>query len=172
MSSNTQKKNWKKRELFLDFSIVLNSSPTIILLNSGREDLLKKLFKRILLPEAVLEEVTKQKDRAGLLLPELSWIEIVKTEIISDVALWNIGKGESEVISYVKSNSSLVAVIDDASARKCAETIDIQYIGTVGILLKAKKEKLISSLKTEMNELILLLATTFKGNRFVFGREV
>jgi|JI91814BRNA_FD_contig_31_626557_length_824_multi_4_in_0_out_0_2 predicted nucleic acid-binding protein len=126
MSSNTQKKNWKKRELFLDFSIVLNSSPTIILLNSGREDLLKKLFKRILLPEAVLEEVTKQKDRAGLLLPELSWIEIVKTEIISDVALWNIGKGESEVISYVKSNSSLVAVIDDASARKCAETIDIQ----------------------------------------------
>ena len=84
MSSNTQKKNWKKRELFLDFSIVLNSSPTIILLNSGREDLLKKLFKRILLPEAVLEEVTKQKDRAGLLLPELSWIEIVKTEIISD----------------------------------------------------------------------------------------
>ncbi len=172
MSSNTQKKNWKKRELFLDFSIVLNSSPTIILLNSGREDLLKKLFKRILLPEAVLEEVTKQKDRAGLLLPELSWIEIVKTEIISDVALWNIGKGESEVISYVKSNSSLVAVIDDASARKCAETIDIQYIGTVGILLKAKKEKLISSLKTEMNELILLLATTFKGNRFVFGRKV
>ena len=172
MSSNTQKKNWKKRELFLDFSIVLNSSPTIILLNSGREDLLKKLFKRILLPEAVLEEVTKQKDRAGLLLPELSWIEIVKTEIISDVALWNIGKGESEVISYVKSNSSLVAVIDDASARKCAVTIDIQYIGTVGILLKAKKEKLISSLKTEMNELILLLATTFKGNRFVFGRKV
>ena len=172
MSSNTQKKNWKKRELFLDFSIVLNSSPTIILLNSGREDLLKKLFKRILLPEAVLEEVTKQKDRAGLLLPELSWIEIVKTEIISDVALWNIGKGESEVISYVKSNSSLVAVIDDASARKCAETIDIQYIGTVGILLKAKKEKLISSLKTEMNELILLLATTFKGNRIVFGRKV
>ena len=169
MSSNTQKKNWKKRELFLDFSIVLNSSPTIILLNSGREDLLKKL---LLLPEAVLEEVTKQKDRAGLLLPELSWIEIVKTEIISDVALWNIGKGESEVISYVKSNSSLVAVIDDASARKCAETIDIQYIGTVGILLKAKKEKLISSLKTEMNELILLLATTFKGNRFVFGRKV
>ena len=86
--------------------------------------------------------------------------------------MWNIGKGESEVISYVKSNSSLVAVIDDASARKCAETIDIQYIGTVGILLKAKKEKLISSLKTEMNELILLLATTFKGNRFVFGRKV
>jgi len=44
-------------------------------------------------------------------------------------------------------------IIDDGLARKCAETYNIPLSGTLGIILLAKKNGLISKARPLMNEL-------------------
>lgn len=48
-------------------AVVINASPLITLFRSGQADLLPRLFKRIVVPEAVWQEVTvdEREDRAA-----------------------------------------------------------------------------------------------------------
>jgi predicted nucleic acid-binding protein len=45
-------------------------------------------------------------------------------------------------------------VSDDLQARKCAQIFDLPLIGTVGLLVKAKKEKLIDRVKPAFEKLV------------------
>jgi predicted nucleic acid-binding protein len=56
-------------------AVVINASPLITLFRSGQADLLPRLFKRIVVPEAVWQEVTvdEREDRAARELGQQSW---------------------------------------------------------------------------------------------------
>jgi predicted nucleic acid-binding protein len=57
------------------------------------------------------------------------------------VAGWDLGTGESHVLSWAARNQGFEAVVDDRAARKCAEVIGVPVRGTLGLLLLAKREK-------------------------------
>ena len=59
---------------------------------------------------------------------------------------WGIDLGESEVLTFALENSGYRAVIDDAAARKVAKSLNIPFMGTLGILVLAKKQGLITSI--------------------------
>jgi predicted nucleic acid-binding protein len=61
--------------------------------------------------------------------------------------------GELEVIVGAKEKGIKVAIIDDLAARKMANELLIDTIGLIGILCLAKQEKLIDSVKKEMDAL-------------------
>ena len=63
--------------------VVVNSSPLIILFKSGQGDILPKLFKTIVVPEQVYEEVIagRNEDEAKMALRQTTWIERIKVEI-------------------------------------------------------------------------------------------
>lgn len=44
--------------------MIVNFTPLIVLRNVGKLDLLKKLYKEIYIPQAVLDEVTKKQNPA------------------------------------------------------------------------------------------------------------
>ena len=83
--------------------VVVNASPLICLFKSGLQDLLPGLFQEIAVPEAVLKEVTAsgKSDFPSANLSQQQWYETV-TGIPLDlrVAAWDLGRGESEVISF------------------------------------------------------------------------
>ena len=58
---------------------------------------------------------------------------------------WSLGSGESAVLSLVLDNPGATAVLDDAVGRRCARTLSIPVIGTLAVVLRAKKQGLIPS---------------------------
>ncbi|HEV7784406.1 MAG TPA: DUF3368 domain-containing protein, partial [Thermoanaerobaculia bacterium] len=55
------------------------------------------------------------------------------------------GPGETEVLMLALEASDPIVVLDDALARRLAETLKFRLTGTVGLLLDAKRAGLIES---------------------------
>lgn len=134
--------------------VVINSSPLIVLFRSGQAGLLPQLFKSVVVPEQVYEEVTAGKeDNAAMALPQSPWVERKRVDISLSVAAWNLGTGESAVFSFALQEPAYRAVVDDLAARRCALAMEVQTIGTAGLLVLAKRRKLIRSVSGRLLKL-------------------
>lgn len=71
-----------------------------------------------------------------------------------EVIAWDLGAGETAVISIALTIPSAICVLDDLAARNCAEVFQLPVIGTLGILLKAKAAGIIPALQPEIDQLI------------------
>jgi len=130
--------------------VVVNASPLICLFKSGFQDLLPALFQEISVPEAVLSEVTAsgKNDFPSEQLAKQLWLrKESKIPLDLRVAAWDLGRGESEVISFALLNPSYRVVLDDREARRCADTLGCKCIGTAGILVLARRSNLLPSLR-------------------------
>jgi len=136
--------------------VIVNASPLICLFKSGLHDLLPGLFQEIFVPEAVLKEVTAsgKNDFPAEQVAQQQWLKAA-TGIPVDlrVAAWDLGRGESEVISFALLNPTCRVILDDREARRCAETLGCKCIGTAGILVLARRRNLLSSLRDAFSKL-------------------
>lgn len=136
-------------------SVVINASPLITLFRSGQAQLLPQLFSRIIVPQAVWQEVVLDEwtDAAALELRQQTWPLIEETEVSPRVAAWSLGAGETAVLSYALAHAPLRAVVDDMDARRCAQTLGIAIFGTGGLLVLAKRRGLLSSVSDAIAKL-------------------
>lgn len=125
--------------------LVINASPLILLSKCGLESLLPELFTEILIPNAVWSEIEVGGDIAFDAIRSADWHKRVPVRVLDDVLVWNLGDGESEVLSFAFANGPCAAGIDDKAARNCARTLGIKTLGTGGILVLAKRRGLIES---------------------------
>ncbi|MEI2582449.1 DUF3368 domain-containing protein [Scytonema sp. PRP1] len=136
--------------------VIINSSPLIVLFKSQQAELLPQLFAEILVPSGVFEEVTMagEDDAASRQLPGISWIKRVEiTGLAPEVAAWDLGKGESQVLSLALKTSANSAAIVDDTARRCGQALGITTIGTGGILIRAKRRGLIKNVSSGIEAL-------------------
>ena len=137
--------------------VVINSSPLIVLFKSQQAELLPQLFQEILVPEAVWHEITApgKNDLPSRQLPTVAWAQQIKTITVApEVALWDLGKGESEVLSLALNLTGHAVIIDDRAARRCARSLGLITIGTGRVLLLAKQRGLIPSIRQILDDLI------------------
>lgn len=127
--------------------VVVNASPLITLFKSKLADLLPQLFMDVQITSAVWQEVTATKDDiAAQTLPSVPWAQRTQTVAIHPaIAAWDLGAGESEVLSYALLHPEYTAMIDDAAARRCAISLNISTLGTGGAIVLAKRRGLIPS---------------------------
>lgn len=59
------------------------------------------------------------------------------------VLAWDLGAGESAVLSYALHNPGWKAVLDDGMARRCAPTLDFPLLGALAVILRARQARLI-----------------------------
>ena len=126
---------------------VVNASPIIALAKVDRLHLLHDLCKELLIPEAVAAEILAGPplDPARHAL-ERGWGPTVATDQIApDLLEWGLGVGETAVLAIAMERSPATAVLDDAAARTCTKALGIEVIGTLGVVLRAKKRALIPS---------------------------
>lgn len=125
--------------------IVLNTSPLI----------LPELFTEIIVPVAVWQEVVdgSHLDRAAQMLSGLAWLRKESVTPVPDVVRWDLGIGETDVLSFVLNHSDYTPVVDDMLAKKCAKSLGLQTIGTGTILILAKERGLIESVEQSLREL-------------------
>lgn len=104
--------------------VIINASPLIVMFNSNQDDLLPQLFTDIIVPEAVVREITQAKnDRASQRVPQTTWLKQKSVNVNPTVAAWDLGKGETSVISYAIAHPGYYAMIDDRAARRCAKSV-------------------------------------------------
>ena len=108
------------------------------------------------MPERVSIEIIEGNDFATEKLYdyEETWIIRVLPSMVEEVLVWNLGDGETDVLSFAYGNrENVTALVDDRAARKCAATLNIKTLGTGGILLLAKKRGLIDSVGESLERL-------------------
>ena len=126
---------------------VVNASPVIALAKAGRLQLLQELCDELLLPEAVAAEILAgpPSDPARQAI-QGGWGTAVAAQIIPPELLeWGLGPGETAVLAVASERGPGTAVLDDAAARTCAKALGVPVIGTLGVVLRAKKRGFLAS---------------------------
>lgn len=136
--------------------IAVNASPWITLSICGQVHVLKELYNGVYMPAAVREEILAGERKAGVKeLQESQWIKI---ETVSDEdkvgLIHELGRGESEVIILAKEMGIKEVLIDDRIARMHAKVQGFSVIGTLGLLLRAKKRGILSELKPSVKRIV------------------
>ncbi len=141
-------------------SIVSNTTPIISLLKINRQNILREIFKKIIIPQGVYDEIvaksefTKEMDS----FHECKFIEIiaVKNEFAVRLLQKQVGldRGESEAIVLAEDLKSKYLLIDERKGRKVAIDSELNVIGTLGVLVQAKKLGLEKLIKPLLDELI------------------
>lgn len=137
--------------------IVVNTSPWIALSICGQNHLLKILYDEIYIPVKVKEEILAGGER-GVGVSELKASPWVKVEKVVDVEkvklLYELEQGEAEVIILAKEKGIKQVMIDEKIARLQAKILGLEVIGTLGLLLKAKKRGILSTIKPSITKMI------------------
>lgn len=133
-----------------DSSIVVNTSPWIALSLCGQTSLLPEMYRNIYLPEAVRDEILAGGEQ-GFGMKEIhsaAWLQIASVQDKEKVdLLYELDKGEAEVILLAREKEINQVLIDEKVARLQAKALGLEVIGTLGLLLKAKKQGKLQSIK-------------------------
>ena len=128
--------------------VVVDASPLIILFKSGLAGLLPQLFTEIVVPATVRQEVMAngKNDPAVTGLASAAWaIAVEDPPIPSVIAAWDLDAGESSALAQALQMNDARVLLDDRAGRNCARVLQIRTLGTMGVILLAKRRGLISS---------------------------
>ena len=127
--------------------VIADTSCLIVLQNIARLNLLQSLFNRIVVTPEVQHEF-------GEPLP--TWIDVQNVEDISKKGILELELDEGEASSIalgLENKDHCVLLIDERKGRRIAEALGLKITGTLGILIRAKEQSLITSLKDEIEAL-------------------
>lgn len=136
--------------------VVCNSTPIISLALIDKLYLLEHLYSQVFIPPAVQSEVlTGGRRGIGVVqLQRAGWIQMRalqdprRADLLSD-----LDRGEAEVIALAQEISADLVVIDERLGRRHARRLGLMLTGTLGILLKAKEQLLITEIKPLVEQL-------------------
>lgn len=141
-------------------AVVSDASPLVHLAAIRRFELLKLLYSELFVPRAVWEEVTVAgKGRPGS--AELSqstnegWIRLMVPTPASMAReeLRNLDAGEAEALALALDLRAEIVLLDELRGRAAARQLGLRAIGTLGVLIEAKRRGLVSSFRAELERL-------------------
>ena len=131
---------------------VSDTSPIILLGKAGHLRLLEKLFRKIIIPPAVDTEWLRPGD-----YNTPKWISVEKlspeAQHVAESLHNKIDKGEAEAIALSLALKAEWVLLDDLKARKQAQSMSLTVVGTVGILVSAKRKGMIHALRPILDAL-------------------
>lgn len=138
---------------------VSNSSVLIALSSIGQLELLQRRFPGgVLIPSAVWQEVVETgSGRPGSqAVAKVSFIQVkpIANVVLASFLQNELDYGESEAIALFLEHPLDALLLDEKSAQQVARRMDLPILGTVGILIWAKQQGLISSLQEQLDRLI------------------
>ena len=140
--------------------VVSNTSPLSALSIIGRLGLLRSQFGTIRVPEAVWTELSRlDHDSSKQALEQAhaeGWIQVhqAANRAMVEILGVTLDAGESEAIAMSQEWPADLLIMDESSGRAMARNLKIRITGTLGLLLKAKRDGEIPSLKFEMDRLV------------------
>ena len=138
--------------------VVVNTTPLIALSHVNQLDVLKRLYGEIIIPEAVYRELSIKIESICKKAVDnsLEWIRIksINNEKAKAMYKTQLHAGEVEVMILSKEIAADVVIIDDGNAKKHAKYLGLPVTGTLGVLIKAKREGYINELKPIFSQMV------------------
>lgn len=136
---------------------ISDASPLILLARANGLSLLRVVAETVLVPHAVVEEIEAkgERDVAVEALRGSNRFEIVEPPAPPpEIRQWDLGRGEAAVLTWAWSHRGTLAIADDREARRCARSLQVPLIGTLGVVLKAKSHGLVPAARPVIERLL------------------
>lgn len=140
--------------------VLCNASPLMALGKLNRLDLFAGLFGEVQVPRAVYDEVVIQGLTRGApdaLTVRLFWqrqqwpiVDVPETLLSAYVPPVVLDSGETDVLALAQSLANPLVLLDDEVARAEARRLKLRLCGTLGILVRAHRQGLLSFDQTEL----------------------
>jgi predicted nucleic acid-binding protein len=87
---------------------------------------------------------------------EADWLRVQSIQNSAVVAILKtqMDEGEAEAIALAMELGDVLLILDDKKARRVAQQIGLKVIGTVGMLLRAKRDGIITEIKPLLTALV------------------
>jgi predicted nucleic acid-binding protein len=119
--------------------VVADTTPLNYLVQLEAINLLHTLFGQVLVPRAVIDELSHNNSRPAVRAWSAAtpaWLEIVE-EVRSDSSLDDVlGAGERDAISLATQLGADLVLIDEVAGRKAAMARNLNVAGTLAVLLQ------------------------------------
>jgi len=126
--------------------VVADTTPPHYLILIQHDDLLPRLFGRVLIPPAVLAELqhpeTLDPVRQWFAQPP-AWLQVLPPTVQPDLGLDYLDPGEREAIALAEELKADQILLDEIDARKEAARRKLPFIGTLGVLRRAAQLDLV-----------------------------
>ena len=138
--------------------VVANTTPLIGLAVIRRLDLLQRLFHEVFIAEAVYQESVAAGRDAGGAKEDVSAATWIRTVHVNDrlaveVLLDELDLGEAETIVLARELGVDWVLMDERKGRRKLTQLGLPKIGTLGILLKAKRGGLLAAIRPDVERL-------------------
>ena len=131
-------------------SVVSNSSPLIALARIQRLDLVPAILTSALIPPAVAREISPSVP----VLPNWLKVQAATRALSVGTSRGRLGDGEWEAIALAVELGASAILIDDRPARRLAQAAGLNVIGTLGLLLEAKRAGHVTTIRAELDKLL------------------
>jgi len=91
------------------------------------------------------------QDRAAQLVASGTLAIVAAPPPPAFLAGWDLGPGETSVLALASTEPGSIAVVDDAAARRCANSLGIPTRGTLSVLVQAKRAGLLAEVAPVMS---------------------
>lgn len=130
--------------------VVSDTTPIISLMKAGQLTLLQKLFDIVYIPEVVYQELTMNETfpEEVRMVQECEFLLVEGVENGKSVTILRnftgLDAGESEAIILADEKQSDVLLMDEHKGRQVAKKMGIAITGTIGILIQAFDEGMLT----------------------------
>lgn len=135
--------------------IVSDTSPICYLLLIDKIDVLHHLYKNIIIPQTVANELGASESpsvvKSWIAKPP-SWLEIRSVNYSKNIQSEKLDPGEQEAILLAEKVKADLIILDDKAARRIAVERGLKIIGLLGILKDAARAGLLD-LETTFEQL-------------------
>jgi len=126
--------------------VIADTSPLNYLIQIKCDPLLPRLYGRIVVPSAVMRELSDPGAPAAVRLwlsQAPAWLEVRSVADLPDAALADLDPGEREAIQLSQELQANLLLIDERVGRREAKRRGLRTTGTLAILLSAGERKLL-----------------------------
>jgi predicted nucleic acid-binding protein len=149
--------------------VVSDTSPVLNLARIGRLDLLALLYRRVIMPSAVFEELIRSRSDLppAIDLASQPWLTVAAANDRNRVQelLEYLDPGEAEAIVLAIELRADLLLVDERRGRRVASEAGLAITGLLGIIASAKRAGLVELAKPLLDELI-------HGARFWIGPDL
>ncbi|WP_019990109.1 DUF3368 domain-containing protein [Rudanella lutea] len=136
--------------------IVSDTSSLNALFKIDQISLLPALYQQVLIPERVWEEMLRDEAMQRWLQHRPEWLTVQaihNRQRYLDL-LDDMDEGEAEAIVLMLETQADRLLLDDQEGRAKATELGLPVIGTLGVLLQAKQQGLLTRLRPHLDDLI------------------
>lgn len=135
--------------------IILNNTPLVAFWLLNQLHLLQTLYQQITIPVAVKNEfLAVETASRQLALDANPWIQIKQLSNPQQARVYvGLDQGEAEVLALALEQSARLVIMDERKGRRYAQRLNLPLTGTLGILLLAKEEGLITAVSPLIQQL-------------------